>query len=355
MIDPHVPRSVQADRAGCYSDWLAVAAPRLSEHLVALERLGPAMRMAAHLPGDCLGGFEIRLGADAPGEPVDLSIQVTEPQQAQDILARVPTPRLQASLSEWAAGRISIEEIPSFWLEYDAASIGDVDPTAGKVPEPILLVQLSNAVQARWFVDQYMPAVLGVAPPARQVARAVRAMQRLLPDLRPLYVFGLRSRGSDAIRIDTVGATLAGVAPFLRDVISDEVARRAEAVLPLLASAERVHFSFEVTPDGFGTRVGMEASYRRQPPREPGWQPLFDGLVAGGLCTPAQRDAVLPWPGYDTARSSATWPSDGVGAPLPGLCMYALSHVKLSLSPERPTQAKAYLIVKFMRRDGSRV
>jgi hypothetical protein len=225
-----------------------------------------------------------------------------------------------------------------------------MDPSAGRFPEPILLVQLSNAVRARWFADEYMPAFLGFAPPAHQLARAARAMQRLLPDLRPLYVFGLRSRGSDAIRIDTVGTTLAGVEPFLRSVISDEVAGCAEAALPLLAGAERVHFSFEVTPDGFGTRVGMEGSFRRQPSREPGWQALFDGLVAGGLCTPAQRDALLSWPGYDTARTSAAWPTDGAGTPLPGLCVYAVSHVKLAMSPERPLQAKVYLIVRYVRR-----
>lgn len=350
MSDPQAPRSVQAGHARSYGDWLAVAAPRLPEQLVPPARLTPAMRVAAHLPGDCLGVLEIRLGADGAGEPVDLSIQVTEPRQAQDILARVPTLRLQASLSEWAARRISTDEIPSFWLEYDAEGLGVVNPAAGQIPEPMLLVQLSSAVRARWLVDEYMPAFLGFTPPARQIARAVRAMQRLPPDLRPLYLFGLSSRGSDAIRIDTVGTTAAGVGQFLRGVISDEVARRAEAALPLLADAERVHFSFEVTPDGFGARVGMEGSYRRQPAREPGWQALLDRLVARDLCTPAQRDAILSWPGHDTARTAATWPGDSTGAPLPGTCVYGLSHVKLAMSPERPLQAKAYLIAKLMRR-----
>jgi len=349
MIDLRVPRPAPAGSAGCYADWLAVAAPRLPAHLVPPASLGPALRMAAHLPGDCLGGFEIRLGADAPGEPVDLSVQVTEPRQAQDILARVPTARLQASLSDWAAGRISTDEVPSFWLEYDAEAIGDVQPAAGAVPDPIVLVQLSRGVRARWFADEYMPVFLGFAPPAAQLARAARAMQQLLPALRPLYVFGLRSRGSDAIRIDTVGSSLAGVVPFLRRAISDQAAQRAEAALPLLADAERVHFSFEVTPDGFGPRFGIEGSFRRQLPREPRWHALFDRLVADGLCTPAQRDAVVSWPGHDTARSSAAWPSDA-GDPRTGLCVYAISHVKLSLSPGRPVQAKAYLIVKFMRR-----
>jgi hypothetical protein len=350
MSDPHVPGSVQTGHAGSYGDWLAVAAPRLPGQLAPPASLAPAARVAAHLPADCLGVLEIRLGAGGPIEPVDLSIQVSEHRQAQQVLARVPTPRLQASLSAWAAGRISTEEIPSFWLEYDAGSIGDVNPAAGKIPEPMQLVQLSNAVRPRWLVDEYLPAFLGFTPPERQVARAVRAMQRLLPDLRPLYLFGLGSRGSDAFRVDTVGTTLAGVGQFLRDVISDEVARLAEAALPLLADAERVHFSFEITPDGFGTRVGMEGSYLKQPAREPGWLALLDRLVARELCTPAQRDAVLAWPGYDTARTAATWPGDGQGAPLPGICAYGLSHVKLAMSPERPLQAKAYLTAKLMRR-----
>lgn len=350
MSDPHVPRSIQAGHAGSYGDWLAMAARRLPEPLAPPASLAPAARVAAHLPADCLGVLEIRLGADGPVEPVDLSIQVTEPRQAQAVLARVPTPRLQASLSEWAARRISTEEIPSFWLEYDAGSIGDVHPAAGQIPEPMQLVQLSNALRPRWFVDEYLPAFLGFTPPERQVTRAVRAMQRLLPDLRPLYLFGLSSRGSDAFRIDTVGTTLAGVGRFLRDAISDEVARLAEAGLSLLADAERVHFSFEITPDGFGTRVGMEGSYLRQPARAPGWHALLDRLVARELCTPVQRDAVLSWPGYDTARTAASWPCDDQGAPLRGICAYGLSHIKLAMSPERPLQAKAYLTAKFMRR-----
>lgn len=350
MSDLHVPRPAEADHAGSYGDWLAVAAPRLAAPLAPPTSLAPAARVAAHLPADCLGVLEIRLGADGPVEPVDLSIQVIETRQAQQVLARVPTPRLQASLSEWAAGRISTEEIPSFWLEYDAGDVGEVDPAGGEIPEPMRLVQLSNAVRPRWFVDDYLPAFLGFTPPARQVARAVRAMQRLPPELRPLYLFGLSSRGSDAIRIDTVGTALAGVGPFLRDVISDEVARRVGAALPLLADAERVHFSFEVTPDGFGARVGMEGSYRKQPAREPGWRVLLDRLVARDLCTPAQRDALLAWPGHDTARTAASWPCDGSGAPLPGICAYGLSHIKLATSPDRPLQAKAYLTAKSMRR-----
>lgn len=342
-----VPQRIAATS---YRDWLALAAARLPETLAPPASLVPAMRMAAHLPGDCLGGFEIRLGASGTREPVDISVEVSEPRQARELLARVPTPQLRAALADWAEQRIATTDLASFWLEYDVERLDAIDPAAGRIPEPLLIVQPAETVRARWLVADYVPRFLGAAPPARQIARAARAIQRLPPGLAPIYLFALRSRGSDAFRIDTVGTTLAGVDAFVRDVLSPELARGTAAALPLFDGADKVHFSFDVTPDGFGTRIGIEASYRAQPAREPAWRALFDRLVAHELCTAAQRDALLAWPGHDTAQGVPAWPRDGAGAPVRGLCVYALSHLKLSVSAERPLQAKAYLIAKLVRR-----
>src|SRR5207302_10640316 len=84
-----------------------------------------------------------------------------------------------------------------------------------------------------------------------------------------------------------------------------------------------------------------------EPPNER-WRPLLTRLVEEGLCTPQQGDALSGWPGQsDPARGP--WPDSLILASLRraadefGVVQRYLSHVKLSIRPGHPLEAKAYL------------
>ena len=127
-------------------------------------------------------------------------------------------------------------------------------------------------------------------------------------------------------------------------------ASRVAEATALLGETDRPHLSFDLLPDGISPRVGLEGSFRGLPRREPRWGALFDRLEAAGLCCPTKRRALFAWPGYSTARTApALWPRQD-GRPLPGFHVRSLSHVKLVCRPDRPLEAKGYLLMEHLPR-----
>lgn len=326
--------------------WLAVACRSLPEALAAPEGPSVAIATARWLPAECLGCLEVRLGPDARGAPVDLSVELNTSEQVRQVQKLLRAPGLRSVLHTWALEKISRKALSGFWLEFDAAP-----PPAQGLPDPLVLAKIAEKLPPDWLLQSFMPAFHGEPLTERQAALLLESV-RLLPEgFRPVYLFSLRARGSRAIRLDSVGSDLARVPAYLRTVISEEAARQVEALLPLVADADSPHFSFDIGPEGFGTRFGLECSYVSQPRREPRWDRLLQRLVEQGLCTPEQREALLAWPGTETSRSAGgLWPLDSNQRPVAGICARMLSHLKLVFVPNQQVSAKAYLLIKHVDR-----
>jgi hypothetical protein len=201
------------------------------------------------------------------------------------------------------------------------------------------------------LLNSFIPAFHGGPLTPRQVELLTDAVKRLPEGFRPIYLFSLRARGSPAVRLDSVGKSLEAVPAFLSSLISETAGSSVAEVASLFADSDRPHLSFDIGPDSYGQSIGIECSYVKQPNREPRWKALLDRLVERGLCLPEQRDALLAWPGAETARQAGEgWPVDEQGRPVEGFCVRGLSHIKLSLAPGRAPRAKTYLVVKHMLR-----
>ena len=117
----------------------------------------------------------------------------------------------------------------------------------------------------------------------------------------------------------------------------------------LFEGTERTHLSFDVGPEGIRPRIGIEGSFAALPGREARWQELFGRLERRGLCSPAQREALLAWPGSDSFWTAPErWPADP--AWLGAFCIRYLSHLKAVWRPGRALEAKAYLAFGPYRR-----
>ncbi len=133
----------------------------------------------------------------------------------------------------------------------------------------------------------------------------------------------------------------AGILHYLGSM-APELIPAIEQVVHLFNGVERLHLSFDVIEEIL-PRVGLEGSFPCQPRREPRWASLFEGLVRRGLCSPAKRDALLAWTGYDTFWTAPDrWPVAALGPG--GACLRLLSHVKVVCGPDRDPEAKAYLV-----------
>lgn len=240
-------------------------------------------------------------------------------------------PHLDAFLTAWSEPNGPFSQVRSVWLEFDL----DREPS----PPPIPCVKLAGAVAPEWLTDTLLPALHG-KPLEPEQGEAIRSCLAALPEpARLLYAFSLYPRNFGAVRLEVVGLDSEGILATLRRA-APRMAEHAAEIAPLFAESNRLHLSLDLTSE-VQPRIGIEASFARQPEREPRWKVIFDRLVAEGLCDPGKRDAALAWSGYDTFRTAPeAWPAT-VGHR--GFCVRSLSHVKVVCRPDRDPEAKVYL------------
>jgi len=306
------------------ADWLSFVRPWLSEALVGRREFENLREVARRLPGNGLAALEIRLASGM--EAADLSLKVAT---LRGLIDTFSSSQLRQLLRLWSAG--GLPSIASIWLEFD------LDRAAGGLPDPVVCAEVQRGADPVQVLDSLFQTLDGF-----QRNQVLRCLGEIPPPARLLYLFDLRARGTEAIRLEILGlapeaapAYLARVAPHLAPVVA--------AVAPLVAGAQRPHLSFDIGPSGIGPRAGLEASFVKWPHREPRWRELFDRLVERGLCAPEKRDAVFAWPGQETFWAApARWPIQRAGTR--GVCVRALSHVKVVARVDRPPEAKVYLL-----------
>lgn len=322
--------------------WLSVLEPRLIQPLFDSLALGRLRALAAVLPGERQGTLEVRL---APGDaPVDLSLRLRTASQARGMMEWLPPSHVKDFLSRWSDGEGPLAPVRSVWLEFD------LDQEPPDAPFPVVCAKLPGDANPDGLLGNLLPALLGGSLPARQCHRIRSCLDALPSSARLLYVFSLRARGSDAVRLEISGMETPRILDYLREIAPERVPEAARAG-SLLEGAKRLHLSFDVMEEIL-PRIGIAGSFSRQPPRETRWEELFSPLIQEGLCSPDKRDAVLAWPGYDSFWTAPErWPVAEIGPR--GFCVRALSHLKIVCYPDREPEAKAYLVFGPLDRSGA--
>jgi hypothetical protein len=325
------------------ADWLAVLDPWLTGPLFDSETVGRLRRLARAVPGECLGTLEVRL---APGTaPVDLSVRIRTPDQARAMAARLPSSPLGEFLSHWCEPEGPFAPVRSIWLEFDL----DREPLGDRLPPAVVCAKLPRDADRRWLTGTLLPALGGCPPSSRQRDLILQCLGALPAAASLLYLFSLRARGSDAVRLEIFGLEPAQILDYLRSVAPRTIPEVAQ-IAPLFEEVERLHLSFDVGEEIL-PRIGIEGSFPRQPSREPRWAGLLARLVERGLCSPGKREAVLAWPGYDSFWTAPErWPVAEIG--VRGFCVRSLSHVKVICHPDREPEVKIYLTFGPAERSG---
>ena len=255
----------------------------------------------------------------------------------RDLSRQLEPPHLRSFLESWVA-REAWPEISAVWLEFD------LPPDQVPRLQPSICAQLFEDPRPGFVLDALLPAIHGrdLAPQQRQ--DALRILEGLPAGARLLYAFSMLSRGEGAVRLEVFGVPSAAVVETVQRAGASRTAARAAAAAGVMGAVDRSHLSFDLLPDGVSSRVGLEGSFRRLPRREPRWGALFDRLQAAGLCSPEERRAVFAWQGYDRVDGPAGQP---------GFLVRSLSHVKLVCQPDRPLEAKVYLLLEHLEKKPS--
>lgn len=318
--------------------------PRLAARLPEcwLPALAGCEKRAALFRRDAMAVLELALRRPLPPQVeatpllADFSVRLEEPGQCLDETALPPA--VAALFAARAAGDFPAAWMPSVWLEYDLRD------AAGR--PPIVCFRIGAEAPLAWLQRELLAALgCGLAPAT--LAAAGDALATLPAEARPLYLFDLAPRGRPGLRLE-LAAEPAALEPWLASLGADAQADQLRHLASLWRGGDRPHVSFDF--DGkWQPRVGLENSFRGQPPGEERWARQLAALTAAGLASEEQKEALLAWPGVETP-GHPDWPAQD-GRPLPGWLVTCLSHLKLAQAPGSDLEVKAYLLFQYLARE----
>lgn len=318
-----------------FAGWLQVARRYLVPPLCTVQSQERLLTLGALLPGSCQGALEFHLGAG--GGAVDLSIRVETPEQARQVAELLLPTHLSSFLKQWSDRDGPFSSVPCIWLEFD------LDSALEGFPTPSVCARLPRHAAPGWVAETLLPALSGERLSPVQDGLVRRCHGEIPGEGSLLYVFSLLSRPGQPVRMELFGLDPDAAIAYLHRV-APHTALSLTEIAPIFSGVDRPHLSFDIGHEIL-PRVGLEGSFARQ--REPRWADLLDRLAARGLCTPAEREAIEAWPGYDSFwTAAADWPLESAGPR--GFCARALSHVKVVAQPGRAPEAKAYLLVSHL-------
>jgi hypothetical protein len=314
--------------------WLPLLAAHLPASLVAPEARDRLAGLMPHLPATASEAIEIPLGSG--DRQVDLGVRVSHPAEARWIARWIRPADAGRFLLSWAEK--PDPGVQFLWLEFDLPSTG-ADPRA-----PLLIPHIGRHVSEDGLLNGVLRSLRRSPPTPPQLATVRRALGSLPPGSHCSYVFDLRPRGTEAVRLSFANLTAAAMREWLVQLGRPDLARAAQEAAGFVEEADRCDMSFDIDTDGaIGPRVGIEISFGTWPGKDQRWPRLFDRLVDTELCSAPKREAVLAWSGYDSRKTApALWPP----APLfaNSYLVRWISHVKLVCVPGCPMEAKVYLL-----------
>ena len=338
---------------------LEIVLPSLPPTLGSPEAVTRLRAQATLLAPVACGGFECRLRADA--SQIDLSQCIRadegEPPVLAAHLARMASAgladdpswaRLSQFCAEWMDPSSPLHAgIHNIWLEFD------LDGGKSGAPEPSIFLSL---VPSSWRdtlagTERALSLLLGKPLPSplrENVARCFHAC----PGVASVSQVGaMLSREGEALRVCVQQLAPDQILPYLLEIGWPGPAAELETVISRLgAHAGQITLLDIDVGHRVQPSIALEYGFGRRPESKPGWAAFLDLLVKEGLCAPPKRDALLGWPGYaKPGDSRAPWPGFLLAASLLqppdrfSMIERTLNHAKISLKPQRPLEAKAYL------------
>ncbi|HEY9448614.1 MAG TPA: hypothetical protein VIQ60_02640, partial [Gemmatimonadaceae bacterium] len=217
---------------------------------------------------------------------------------------------IRALARQWSEPSSSLYQgVERIWLEFDLHA-RDGAPT-NTMPAPGVFIEFANSVYAHRRTDVRvrvaMASLRAILPEclSADVVRNLRACWEVLPDHATIPYLGLfPARGSQAVRVCVAGLGEIDLPTYLRSVrwpgSLDGLARTIATLCPPHLSTRPRMAVVNLDVDRLLLpSVGIEYLLRRasQLRGEITEAAFLDGLVEGGFCSPAKRDALLTWPG----------------------------------------------------------
>jgi hypothetical protein len=238
--------------------------------------------------------------------------------------------------------------IANIILEFDMLEVGELPPPAiflalrrDKLPSKLSNDESYEVMTSGW------KALTGKSASAELSAALRCCLEHCPPNAEVCHLGIMLSRSDEIARVNIRRLTYEQFVPYLESVGWRGPRGAFEKFLAeAFAYGEQVALAIDVGAQ-LGERIGLECNIGGDTFQ---WDPMFRHLVASGLATNDQREAMLKWPALiKPSDAPQEWPERLIMESLRrpsdqlGRLIRYLSHVKLSWHPQRPLTAKAYL------------
>ncbi|HYO48415.1 MAG TPA: hypothetical protein VEW94_01080 [Chloroflexia bacterium] len=362
--------------ADTFAEYLRPLIPNLPPALISPEAFARITETAGALPGSLavsVFGFECKLGEEAP--LADFQLQATAAFNARRSIANIASTaphllahpiwqRLREFAVEWS-DPASPMHLPLYnlWLEFD------MEGPPSQPPVPSVFFGLRTEEPGGEMGNrQYLESLPSICLHALGLLRGnrvpdavgdtlTRSMVLLPHNARVGFVGAMLPRDIDAFRLIINGLDKETIPGYLERIgwtgPIQELAAALEATTPF---SDYLWLNVDVG-EAVYPKVSWECYIHRQSRNSadlPRWQALLDFLVERGMCTPEKREAMLLYPGIQTAEESGEfWPESlrllsRVLGPL-GFSSFirGIHHIKVVFQPGKPLEAKAYLYARY--------
>lgn len=216
--------------------------------------------------------------------------------------------------------------IPNCWLEFDTSQ------PLPLIPIPGIFFRLDSTEFQPWYTDRAMTTLLGYALP-QPTRQSVETCFAYLPQNARVSHLGLMlSRPGLPLRVYVRDIPPREVSAYLHAVGFPGNIEEAQSLASNLdQKASRLNLQLEIhCADGHGLspRLSLETKIDR---KTGSWLPLLKHLVTENLCSPENKIHLQNWLAKHTLRDPAC------------TVKKYINHIKITLAPNTPPQAKAYL------------
>lgn len=330
-----------ADTIRVFESWM----PRALVGRPAVDRL---LSIASHFPAAITDWIYFECRLSPPASAVDLIFRIDRRGRAiltgenpalrlADALVDDPIwTRVLAFAVEWSRETPPLRDVVhQVWLEFDAPPDSNATPIPGVFVDFIPGSNISAVIEV-------LDAMRGCRATPDVIATLSRCIARLPARAHVGSIGWFPGRGSDAIRVCFVNVLASHLFAWLKASgwsgsyaeLGDVMGVAAASVGGPNAAVGMVHLDIGA---GVEPVIGLEFPFARASQLQGRLteQSLLDALVDGALCSRGVRDALNAWPGHTIATlPHELWPS---------LVRRQLNHIKVTVAPNRPVTAKAYL------------
>jgi len=257
---------------------------------------------------------------------------------------------------EWSnSDSILFSKVHGLWFEFDSSEFSNEIPIPSVFFHPASIkASKLDKIEDKWFTRIALPMLTGKKLSRKIEDNIFRCVENLPPGAALFQIGAMLSRSSDSVRLVFKRIQPNDIIPYLKSIgYQEDTTELKEMLNELKEFVTRMVLHIRVG-EKIDPAVGIEGSfYPDRYHEETGWAKFLDYLKDKGLCHPEKYSALINYPGIETNENEYDNEADYIpsiktsdNSKIKTLIRY-ISHIKISYSPYKKLEAKAYSGVRL--------